>query len=152
MSIETYNKLKENPQSIIQPLLPTLIAAKLQHEQSTKSVDAVIETVNSMDATFGWAMYRDEIIKTTVLTGRRDLIEGEWSNGTKTIKVKLLGEHQYSFVCMEATTEKTQQQAYKKQTLITRYGPATYFIWYQLIDERWHPMAQQFIGFSEEQA
>lgn len=151
MSIDTYNKLKENAQTTIKQPLPTLTAAKLQHEYSTKSVDAVIETVNSMDATFGWAMYRDEIIKDTALTSRNDLIEGEWSNGTKTIKVKLLGENQYQFVCMEVVDEKTQHQVYKKQTLITRYGPATYFIWYQLIDERWQPVAQQFIGFSKEE-
>lgn len=147
MSFELYNNLQKTASDTIKQPLPALVSAKLEHTSQVVNANTLIESVNSIDATFGWVMYRDQVIAATQLGGRTDIIEGEWCNELVSVKVKLLNDNQYLLVKSEVKKSNENTQVYKQQLIHTRFGLASYFIWFQLEGSRWQPFTQQFMGF-----
>ena len=151
MSIEQYQALQQKAEANIQQPLAKLTAASLVVSSDRVDATTVIETVNSFDATAGWVMYRDQNTALTQLSSERtDFIEGEWFNGTKTVKAKHLGGNEFLLVAMEQAADQDNSQVFKTVQINTRHGIANYDIWYQQFEGRWQALCQQFVGFSKE--
>ena len=146
MSVALYQQLQVSAETDLQQPLAFLTPATLQVNSQQLDSEGVKNAVNAFNATSAWVMYRDEVAQDKALE-RCDVIEGEWVNGSDTLKVKLLGHEQYLVVTMTLLEQDSDNQVMKTQQIKTRFGNAKYALWYQLEAGRWQALTQQFLGF-----
>ncbi|MGR5067553.1 hypothetical protein [Vibrio alfacsensis] len=153
MGLEDYNKLQNASLNVE---LPTLYPAKLQLTSQNGHFEDVLMAIQSLSPSSGWQMYRDETCTGVEPMQRKDLIEAQYTNGQDSIHIKLVGKQFRisSFIASEANLDT--QWVYKKQSMYLSnkvlQDKAVFHIWYkQSSESKWEPVAQQFIGFYDEE-
>ncbi|KAF7787715.1 hypothetical protein PRUB_a5214 [Pseudoalteromonas rubra] len=172
MSVTVYNSLRNQPGSTkcLGSQLPELTAARLIVESQLVDAQQLQESVQSIEANAGWAMWRDALVLCTTLDSvRQDVIEGQWCNEQVSLSARLVAPQQYRLVRMHSETHTGAEQVYRDQRVLLRDGldeqHAIYRLWYQkqnipLLSETaepieqwaWRPVAQQFMGWHTSQA
>ena len=166
MSLQGYQQLQTHSQDD-----PTLLGNRLENltngtlaiSSTQLSTSEMHRKLISFKATHGWVMYRDEVLISLEMPTRNDVIEGEWTNGNESIKVKLIASDLFQ-VSEFTATKNESKQLFSVQKVILRnslqnneYNCAVYRCWWQQAEDadhngRWLPLSQQFIGFSNNKA
>jgi hypothetical protein len=163
MTVQNYQNLQaasKADNTLLGVALPTLTPAHLAVESYQVDFQRVKTAIADFNATQGWVMYRDALIREIQAPSRSDLIEAEYSNGTDTLTIKLIAHDRYQVSKM--TMQNAQgTMLFKTQTMPVqaRLGSDLFIIyrlWYVQGCEgetqgKWQPYAQQFIGFTQEQ-
>lgn len=165
MSLTDYQALQQKTKDeaeIFGCVLPPMVGASLDCQSTTHTAAQVHTLINDFNAQQGWVMTRDQVLidASADVLFERDIIEGEWCSGDNSIKVKLLNGDTYQVTTMCLANEQSEQQAYSEQTLFLRnqlkseqQDTVLYRLWWQLgsgeYQDRWQPVAQQFIGFAK---
>lgn len=170
MSLLDYEKLQaesEEHPALLGCKLPQLNAGKLEIDTNTQSTTDIVKLISNFEAKQGWVMYRDSLeIATGIADGRTDFIEGEWSKGEHSLKVKLLANDRYMSIefspCQIGKQADNQDEAYSDQIVFVTNqlkgklsegtNAACYRLWWKQENDgehqgRWVPLAQQFMGF-----
>jgi hypothetical protein len=155
--------------SLLGVKLPELFAGKLNSSTKTLNASEAIKEIIAFGAQEGWIMYRDQLSISPLAPINEFFIEGEWTNGQNSIKVKLIDGKQYILTCFQISEVAANQQgdtryAFSDQALCIRNTlkgsdqanseTAQYRLWWQLENQgehkgRWTPFAQQFMGFNK---
>ena len=159
MSLPHYNQLQSQALADKQLLgceLPNLTAGSLDCQSSVLTAAQVLTAIDEFAPEQGWYMMRDQIKIAASPPMDIDFIEGEWSHGSNSLKVKLMHHDQYQLIRMTGTDNCCEHQAYSEYRAYLRTGlaendstVAVYRHWWQQDNEQhnWTPMVQQFIGF-----
>lgn len=167
MSINCYQTLqKESIQraELLGCQLPMLRAGSLTLDSKTVSIEGVLNALKELQPECGWVMTRSKtVILETVseFPELNDLIEAEFSSDQSSLKIKLLQKDQYIVTSFTLSDRSNDQQCYKDQRLVLKTQAETneayvcYRLWWALNTTgvnkgRWEPLAQQFIGFSND--
>jgi hypothetical protein len=162
MSLENYQSLQSASENAsLGAKLPTLSYGSIAVTQRYLNAQETIQTINALKATHGWVMYRDELIISTQIGERVDLIEAEYTNGESSIAIKLVRNDYYSVCSMMKLPVEDHSMVYKTQSFYTRNALPTggliqYRLWFkqqtgEITQGRWEPFAQQFIGFTAQE-
>ncbi len=112
----------------------------------------------------GWQLYTDKMTVSATLnpSGETPLLEAEFYSADCSLKIKLLHDDVYLVCRCSKDDLKCDNQkhfancAYYEQKVMVRRNMrqknrdcVVYGFWYQQIQGRWQPLAQQFLGFEE---
>jgi hypothetical protein len=161
MSLQGYQQLQshsQNDATLLGNHLPKLINAGIEIQSEQLTTEKMREKIYTFSAQQGWVMYRDEVVISSETPTRSDIIEGEWTNNSDTLKVKLIGSDLFQVTQIKATQDKancvfSEQRVMLRNSLKGEYNTALYRCWWQQASGedykgRWLPLTQQFIGFS----
>ncbi len=162
MSLQGYQQLQAQSQgdtTLLGNCLPKLTSAGIDIQSEQFSTSKTLEKIATFSAQQGWVMYRDELLISTEIPSRTDIIEAEWASDNNTLKVKLIGAGLYQVT--QITAKEQGEQLFSVQAVILRnnlkgdHNTALYRCWWQQSKKgkqrgRWLPLTQQFIGFSHD--
>ncbi|TKF84868.1 hypothetical protein FCV82_16970 [Vibrio breoganii] len=156
MGIELYQNMTSDSIKELGVKLPTLQSGSLNIESFQGDITLVEQAISQLQPTDGWVMYRDKVKISTNLPRRRDVIEAEYHKDGISLKVQLLHDTVYQVTRLHAAQSIdgslcfAEQKVLLRNQLLTEGDFAMYRLWYESVDCRWQPIAQQFVGFTKE--
>ncbi|MFA0465422.1 hypothetical protein AB4524_00790 [Vibrio breoganii] len=155
MSITDYQQLKSRDSAELGVALPNLTPSGLSTICEVVDADELLKRLSTISLTNGWATYNDQVVIATQLNSLQGLLEAEYTNGTQSFHIRLLNTDEFQLTHFQPDENALDADfAYKHQSIVIRgnlqnhHKFAQYRIWYQSINARWTPFAQQFMGFS----
>lgn len=166
-SIQEYNQLNSaaaQAGNILGCELPAMQAATLYHAGQLVTRHDLADILGRLAGQSGWYLTRDTVAL-GIPSRCEDLIEGEWTNGLLTIRLKLLSDDSYQLSRFSHEPfdggQPQHDTAYREQGIFLRPSLiasgtdlSLYRLWWRLgtpadgaNEGRWLPVAQQFVGF-----
>ncbi|MEZ9591716.1 hypothetical protein BCU93_03365 [Vibrio breoganii] len=156
MGIELYQNMTSDSIKELGVKLPTLQSGNLNIESFQGDFTSVEQAISLLQPTDGWVMYRDKIEISANLPRRKDVIEAEYHKDEISLKVQLLHGNVYQVTRLHGAPSPdgslcfSEQKVLLRNQLLTEGDFALYRLWYESVNCRWQPIAQQFVGFIKE--
>ena len=166
MSTEHYEQLQKKTQlqnDFFGAVLPQLERVQMAITSEHLSTAELKAKINENTYSDRWVLYRDSLAVNSPIEDRDDLIEGELTDGERTLKFNMVGPDKYRVLLFAKGDAQNSEQYVRKSALIRiekraarqlqadKAMNAEYAILYTQEEGesggRWRPFTQQFLGF-----